>query len=134
MPLRVGVDLVSVGEVEESVRMHADRYLTRIYTDRELDDCRTSAGIDSARLAARFAAKEAALKVLRPRDVGIPWRAIEVVRDPSGFVELELHGPAAELAAAAGIESLAVSFTHESGFASAIVAAELRSPGREGGA
>jgi holo-[acyl-carrier protein] synthase len=123
MPLRVGIDLVSVSSVRDSIQRHAERYLERIYTERELQDCRTPAGVDPERLAARFAAKEATLKVLRPTDQTIPWRAIEVLRDPSGWVELQLSGPAAHLAAAAGLTDFSVSLTHEGGFASAIVVA-----------
>jgi holo-[acyl-carrier protein] synthase len=121
--VRVGIDLVSVDSVREAIQTHSDRYLERVYTERELQDCRTSAGVDPERLAARFAAKEATLKVLRPTDQTIPWRAIEVLRDPSGWVELQLSGPAAALAAAAGLTDFSVSLTHEGGFASAIVVA-----------
>ncbi len=123
MPLRVGIDLVAVESVEESVRVHSSRYLQRVYTDREVGDCRTADGVDPERLAARFAAKEAALKVLRPRAGGIPWRAIEVRRHEAGWVELELSGAAAALAAEAGLDDFAVSLSHEGGFASAVVVA-----------
>jgi holo-[acyl-carrier protein] synthase len=125
--IRVGIDLVSVAEVAESVREHGDRYLERIYTERELDDC----GGDHERLAARFAAKEAAIKALRPGDEAVPWREIEVVRAPSGAVELALHGRAAALAAEALVLGFAVSLTHQSGLASAVVIAELETGGRE---
>ncbi len=125
MPLRVGIDLVSVEEVEESIRTHGPRYLERVYTDREVGDCTSPAGVDPERLAARFAAKEATMKVLRPDDEGIPWRSIEVRREPGGWVGLELTGRAAALADAARVADLAVSLTHESGFASAVVVAEL---------
>jgi holo-[acyl-carrier protein] synthase len=50
-------------------------------------------------------------------------RDIEVRRDASGKVHLELHGRAAEVAAAAGIGELALSITHEAGFAAAVVVA-----------
>jgi holo-[acyl-carrier protein] synthase len=125
MSFRVGIDLVAVEAVEESVRVHADRYLHRIYTDRELEDCRTSDGVDAQRLAARFAAKEAALKVLRPSDEGVSWRALEVRRSAGGWVDLALSGEAAALATRAGVAGLAVSLTHEGPFASAVVLAEL---------
>lgn len=130
MPIRVGIDLVSVDSVQESVRTHATRYLERVYTESELQDCRTEAGLDAERLAARFAAKEAALKVLRPSDEGVAWRAIGVRRDPAGWVDLELSGRAAALAEDAGVAELAVSLTHEGPFASAVVVAELCSGGR----
>jgi holo-[acyl-carrier protein] synthase len=123
MALRVGIDLVSVSAVRESISEHGDHYLTRVYSEREVHDCTTSAGLDAERLAARFAAKEATLKVLRPGDVGIPWPAIEVLRDPDGWVGLELAGAAAKLAAEAGITELELSITHEGGFAAAVVVA-----------
>jgi holo-[acyl-carrier protein] synthase len=123
MPVRVGTDLVMIETVRDSIDAHAERYLERLYTEREVEDCTTEDGIDAERLAARFAAKEATLKVLRPRDEGIPWNSIEVRRDPSGWVELALSGPAAALAAAAGVTDLSVSISHEGGFAAAVVVA-----------
>jgi holo-[acyl-carrier protein] synthase len=128
--VRVGIDLVSVQSVLDSLRSHQERYLERVYTAREVTECRTADGMDAERLAARFAAKEATLKVLRPRDGGVPWSAIEVLRDPGGWVDLELSGAAAELAAAAGVAELAVSLSHEGGFASAVVIAELNANSR----
>ena len=125
MPVRVGVDIVSVDSVRQSIEDHAERYLERVYTERERADCVTPAGIDPERLAARFAAKEAALKVLRPGDVGLSLRAIEVRRDPGGWVELELSGAAAALASDSGVSNFALSITHEAGFASAVVVADL---------
>ena len=92
MAVRVGIDLVSVDTVRESIREHGDRYLERIYTEAELRDCLGAEGTVPERLAARFAAKEATIKVLRPTDQPIPWRNIEVIRHPSGWVELELSG------------------------------------------
>lgn len=56
MASRVGIDLIAVESVEESIRTHDDRYLNRVYTQRQLSDCRTDAGIDAERLAARCAA------------------------------------------------------------------------------
>lgn len=119
MPLRVGIDLIEVAAVEEAISAHGERYLARVYTERERADC----GDAPERLAARFAAKEAALKVLRPEADAPPWRTIEVRRDPGGWVELALSGRAAELADAAGIRELALSVTHEGGRASAVVVA-----------
>jgi holo-[acyl-carrier protein] synthase len=125
MTARVGIDLVSVDAVRESIRDHGDRYLERIYTQRELDDCRDAERIAPERLAARFAAKEAALKVLRPDSRAIPWHTIQVIRDPSGWVELQLSGQAERLAAEEGLSGFALSIAHEQGYASAVVVAEL---------
>ena len=127
MPIRVGLDLVAVASVEDSLRAaHGDRYLERLFTEREVADCRTAAGIDPERLAARFAAKEATFKVLPAADPGVPWRDVEVRREASGRVHLELRGRAAELATEATIVDLSLSLTHEGGFAAAVVVAECR--------
>ncbi len=124
MAIRVGIDLVRVDSVADSVREHAERYLQRLFTERELADCQTGAGLSCERLASRFAAKEATIKVLRPGDRALPWRAIEVRRDASGWVGLELSGSAATLASEAGLEEFALSLTHEHGLAAAVVVAQ----------
>ncbi len=125
MAVRVGIDLVSVDSVRESVERHSDRYLNRVYTPEELSDCGSEGVVASQRLAARFAAKEAALKVLRAGDEAVPWRAVGVRRHPSGWVGLELSGRAAELAREAGVTEISLSLTHEAEYASAVVVAEL---------
>jgi holo-[acyl-carrier protein] synthase len=123
METRVGIDLASSESIRESIREHGSHYLERVYTEGELRDCRADEGVDPLRLAARFAAKEATLKVLRPTDDAIPWRAIEVLRDPGGWVELRLSGAAAALAEAAGLTDFSVSLTHEGEMAAAVVIA-----------
>ena len=121
--MRVGIDLVSVESVRDSISAHGERYLKRVYTERELHDCGTADGVDPERLAARFAAKEATLKVLRPNEEGVRWSSIEVHRSPSGWVDLVLSGRAAQLAADAGVTELTLSIAHEGGFACAVVVA-----------
>ncbi len=131
MALRVGIDTVAVQAVRDALAAHGDRYLERVYTAREVADCAGKDGPDPERLAARFAAKEAALKALRAGAGGVPWPAVEVRRDPSGWIGLELTGAAAALAHQAGVSDLAVSVTHEAGLASAVVvAAAVEESGR----
>jgi holo-[acyl-carrier protein] synthase len=129
VPIRVGIDLVSTSSVEEALHAHGDRYLARVYAAREIEDCRTGDGVDAECLAGRFAAKEATLKVLPAGDEGLALTTIEVRRAPSGPVHIELSGRAAELAQEAGVTDLALSITHEGGFAAAVVVAELRAHG-----
>jgi holo-[acyl-carrier protein] synthase len=119
--MRVGVDLVGIDDVARSVEQFGDRYLERVYTPREIADCAGSPQARAAGLAARFAAKEATVKVLRP-DADIPaWRSVEVVRAPGGWVDLELTGVAADLARRAGITDLSVALSHDAGLATAVV-------------
>jgi holo-[acyl-carrier protein] synthase len=123
MALRIGLDLVAVDAVAQTLRgEHREHYLERIYTEREVEDCRGPSGrIEAERLAARFAAKEATIKALPGAGEGVRLTAIEVRSEANGEVRLELSGRAAELAREAGISELALSLTHEGGFAAASV-------------
>jgi holo-[acyl-carrier protein] synthase len=87
--------------------------------------------VRAASLAARFAAKEATLKVLRPVGHQPDWRSVEVRRHAGGWCTMALSGHAAVLADEAGIAELAVSLTHEGDVAAAVVIA-LCEPGTDG--
>ena len=130
MDVRVGIDLVAVDDVASAVNAHADRYLARVYSPRELAECSTAAGPDPRRLAACFAAKEAAVKVLRPGDEPLSWRGIELHAAPGAAPVLRLSGAAAALAERSGLRRIAVSFTRLRGYAAAIVTAEIPSTSR----
>jgi holo-[acyl-carrier protein] synthase len=117
--LRIGLDLVSVDAVRESIATHGERYLSRTYTDDELRECDGR----PERLAARFAAKEAVMKALDRGDEPLPWTSIAVHRDESGRPSLVLTGAAAELASRRGLGTFELSLTHEAGFGAAVVVA-----------
>ncbi len=120
--LRVGIDLVEIAGLADSIARFGDAFLHKVFTANELTDC---AGA-TARLAARFAAKEAAMKVLRPRrQDALPWRSIEVRRDGEA-TELVLHDQAQGLADRASLSGLALSITHERDFAAAVVVAQTQ--------
>lgn len=119
----VGVDLVDVAEVAASVARFGDAYERRVFTERERAQCTGSPLARAASLAARFAAKEATMKVLEPEVVRPDWRGIEVDRLPSGACRLRLSGSAGVLAARRGLRTWAVSLTHHGGLAAAVVVA-----------
>lgn len=126
MPFRVGIDLVSVETIADSITTLGDRYLERVYSPGELDDCTRAESPDPKRLAACFAGKEAAMKVLQPpKDLAIPWQDIEIRRDSAGKARLTMTGRAAKLAADAGVLKVTLSLTHERGIVSALVVAEV---------
>src|ERR1700681_3823470 len=123
--LRVGTDLTTVSEVSESIARFGDRYVHRLYTEHEIASCSANGELLAAGLAARFAAKEATIKVLRPAGARPDWRSIEVRRHPDGWCDLNLTGLAAQLADQQGIDDFAVSLTHEGGTAGAVVVATV---------
>jgi holo-[acyl-carrier protein] synthase len=121
--LRVGVDLTLVEDVERAVARFGDRYVYRVFTGHEVESCTNGQALATSGLAARFAAKEAVIKVLRPGPRQPDYRSIEVRRHPDGWCELKLSGTAAEMAEAACVRNLALSITHEAGMAAAVVVA-----------
>jgi holo-[acyl-carrier protein] synthase len=120
----VGVDLVHVGDVSESLARFGDRYTNRLFTEREIAYCAEVPHLAAERFAARFAAKEATMKVLRPTATDVvPWRSIEVLRSADGWCEIALRDAAATLARQRGIAWLSLSMSHEREYATAMVAA-----------
>ena len=127
--IRVGSDVLSVQQVTKSVACFGDRYLRRVFTEHEIISARGTPLVQAARLAARFAAKEATIKVLRPIEHQPDWRSMEVQRHAGGWCTMALSGHAANLAEEAGITDLAVSLTHEGDVAAAVVVALCRRNG-----
>jgi holo-[acyl-carrier protein] synthase len=128
----VGVDIQPIEEVEASLRNFGARYRQLLFTDHELESCGDSPATAS-RLAARFAAKEAVLKILDVGECVPSWRSIEVTRTASGRPEIVLHDNAADLAQLQGIHNLSVSLSHAGGVATAAVVASLMSAPEESG-
>jgi holo-[acyl-carrier protein] synthase len=127
MKLAVGIDLVQVSRIAESIEHFGDRFLNRIFTRAEIAYANSAPALRNERLAARFAAKEAALKALALADQGVSWREIEVTTSSSGACELRLHGRARALAVNA--DNTALSLSHEADLATAIVIANQPSEG-----
>ena len=127
----VGVDLVEVSEVLGSIERIGDRYVRRLFTEDEIAYCRSRPEAQAMRFAARFAAKEATIKVLRA-EARPDFRAIEVRRSPVGWCDLVLHGAAKEMAKEAGIDGLSLSMSHEPSYATAVVIARRRNRRRRG--
>ncbi len=120
--ISVGVDLVSVTDVRDSVALFGDRYLRRVFTAGELVECQAWAD-PVPHLAARFAAKEAVIKALRVEDAQPPWTSMEVRRHPQAGPEIRLTGAAARLAVDRGVGTLSLSLSHEGEMAGAVVVA-----------
>src|SRR5690348_4977317 len=123
--VRVGVDLVDVADVAAAIASpRVARYLDLVYTPGEREDCKTPGGeLDPSRLAARFAAKEAAWKALGDCAMSLGWRSIEVVRAPGGEPSLRLDASAAEIARSQRLRRFEVSLSHEPAYAAAVVVA-----------
>ena len=118
----VGIDMVDVQRFAAALRRRSGMS-ARLFTPAEADYAQRAAN-PAIRLAARFAAKEAAMKALGIGLGACKFRDIEVARHPSGRPELVLRGRAAERAAEAGLSTWQVSLTHTATTAAAIVLAQ----------
>jgi holo-[acyl-carrier protein] synthase len=123
MDVRVGVDRVELAEFKRVMETGGGPFLDSVFTGRELAHC----GGRLDRLAARFAAKEAATKALGTGIRGLSLSEIEVVSHASGQPELRLVGRASDRAAELGVTSISVSLTHTSSTAEAFVVALVNS-------
>ena len=123
-----GIDLVDFGRIERMLEKHPQRFLDRVFTPAEQADAdRVKNRIE--KLAGRFAAKEAIMKLIGTgwRD-GIAWTDIEVVNNPLGQPIVTITGKVQELADEKGIEQITLSITHTANFAlaSAVALAQIQ--------
>ena len=89
------------------------RFRVRVFTDGERAYCDARGASSAQHYAARFAAKEAALKALGTGwSGGVGWRDVEVVNDASGRPELILRGTALELFRLSGATRTHLSLSH----------------------
>ncbi len=101
-----------------------DRFVQRAFTEAERAYC-SRCQCPERRYAARFAAKEAVMKALgRGWFQGMPFKEIEVTRDPNGRPGVRLSGQTAELAGSLGVSCIHLSITHEQRSAVAFVIVE----------
>ena len=109
--LGTGIDATEIARVASAIERYGDRFVHRIFTDEEIAYCRRRRDAASS-FAARFAAKEAAMKALGTgHSRGVFWRGIEVVRR-GGPPTLRFHGGAAARLAALGATGSLLTLTH----------------------
>jgi len=114
MIVGTGIDIAEVPRIRHSIERFGDRFLRRIFTEGEIRYCDSKAN-RVERYAARFAAKEAAMKALGTGwSRGVRWRDCEVVRLPGGRPTMSFHGKAGEFAARLGVKNAALSLSHTS--------------------
>ena len=117
MTQSVGIDLVEVARIQKGVERRGERFLKRLFTERERGYCRKKHG-EYGSLAARFAAKEAVFKAIGTGlSAGVKWTDVEVINDALGKPEVVLRGKVEELA---GERNVAISLTHTREYAQAV--------------
>jgi holo-[acyl-carrier protein] synthase len=117
----IGVDLAKIPRLRRVVERWNERFLRRVFTDEEIAYCRRRRD-PIPHFAARFAAKEAALKALGTGlRMGVQWRELEVRRERGEAPTMVLTGRCRAIALAKGARRVLVSLTHDGDYAFAQV-------------
>ncbi|MHC4124594.1 MAG: holo-ACP synthase [Planctomycetota bacterium] len=112
-----GIDLVDFPRIEKMVNQHGEKFLNRVFTAAERNYAKSNKNM-MEKLAGRFAAKEAVLKLMGTGWRGkIAWTDIEIINNQMGQPEVTLSGEVKKIAKGLGVEHISVSITHTANFA-----------------
>ena len=115
--LALGVDLVDIRRMREVIARWDDRFLRRVFTEGEIAYCRARRD-PVPHFAARFAAKEAAMKALGTGlTLGVRWRDLEVRRERGQAPRLVMHGRSRQIGLSRGGRAMLLSLTHDGDYA-----------------
>lgn len=119
MIVGMGIDLVEIHRIKVAIENPA--FVRRIFTPAEIAYCQSRGRQGAASFAARFAAKEAAMKALGTGLAGGTWQDVETLPDDQGKPILRLSGSFGKLAGSLGVSCIHVSLTHAQDYAAAQV-------------
>jgi holo-[acyl-carrier protein] synthase len=120
----IGIDIIEVARIRE-VLLRTPRFTERVFTRAERDYCDSRGVVAAQHYAARFAAKEAALKALQTGwRGGISWQDVEVSARDSGAPYLIFKGEVLAIFEKFGATATHLSMSHTSEHAIAQVILE----------
>ncbi|MBF2002497.1 MAG: holo-ACP synthase [Synechococcales cyanobacterium M58_A2018_015] len=127
MNIYIGTDIVYVPRIQAAVERFGERFLQRIYTPTEQQDCRRSTSPECPirwqnrqtilQLAGRWAAKEAVVKALGTGWRGMSYTDIEIRRQSGGAPQVYLYHAAAAAAECKGRGQWRISLSHDGDYA-----------------
>ena len=110
MKISCGVDIIEIDRVKESIEQLGDKFLNRVFTDKEIEYCESRKNQKYQHYAARFAAKEAAFKAVSGQiddTYNVCWKDFEVTNDEQGRPSIKLVGIDEK-----SIENIDISISH----------------------
>ena len=112
MIVSIGIDIIEVARIRE-VLLRTPRFAERVFTDAERAYCDSRGAVAAQHYAARFAAKEAALKALQTGwRGGISWQDVEIAAKESGAPYLIFTGQVLEVFEKFGATATHLSISH----------------------
>lgn len=110
MKIGCGVDIIEIDRVKESIEQLGDKFLNRVFTDKEIEYCESRKNQKYQHYAARFAAKEATFKAVSGQiddKYNVCWKDFEVTNDEQGRPSIKLVGIDEK-----SIENIDISISH----------------------
>lgn len=110
MKISCGVDIIEIDRVKESIEQLGDKFLNRVFTDKEIEYCESRKNQKYQHYAARFAAKEATFKAVSGQiddKYNVCWKDFEVTNDEQGRPSIKLVGIDEK-----SIENIYISISH----------------------
>lgn len=112
-----GMDIIEIERIKEDIEKLQDKFLNRVFTDKEIEYCESRKVQKYQHYAGRFAAKEAIFKAVSKEldnKYSVSWKDFEVVNDEQGRPIVNLFNICKEK-----LESIDVSITHCESYAAA---------------
>ena len=98
--IKTGIDIIEVTRIEQNVDKYGEKFLKRIFTEKEINYCESRNVQKYQSYAGRFAAKEAVFKAVSgslDNKFNVEWKDIEVLNDMSGRPYVNLTGKLKEM-------------------------------------
>jgi len=110
MQVKCGTDIIEVNRIKECIEELGDKFLNKVYTQKEIEYCNSKKAVKYQYFAARFAAKEAIFKAvsdLLDNKYEISWKNAEIINDKMGRPQVNFIGKSFD-----EIESIDISLSH----------------------
>lgn len=110
MKITCGTDIIEIDRVKESIEELGEKFIERVFTDKEIEYCESRKGQKYQHYAGRFAAKEAAFKAISKildNKYSVCWKDFEIIDDEQGRPYLNLYNVNTK-----DIESIDISISH----------------------
>ena len=110
MVIGIGIDIIEIDRIKESIDDYGDQFLHKVYTANEIKYCLSKKN-KYQHLAARFAAKEAIYKAISSNwNSELSWQDMEIINAPNGMPEVKFKGNLEKFLS--GDKSLKISMSH----------------------
>ncbi len=87
MNIRIGTDIIEISRIKKSIEDTDNKFIERIYTNKEIEYCESRKSQKYQHYAVRFAGKEAVFKSISSmlkNKFEVDWKDIEILNDSSG--------------------------------------------------